>query len=90
MSYLEIVLISCGVFGGVFLAMAVGVIFSNRQIKGSCGGLASMPGNEGKSICELCTTPPEDCMNDELRQQMAASQVGKEEPSDRSQDSLTS
>ena len=70
--------------------MAIGVLVSNRRIKGSCGGLASMPGNEGKSICELCTTPPEDCMNDELRQQMAASQVGKEEPSDRSQDSLTS
>ena len=68
--------------------MAIGVLVSNRQIKGSCGGLASMPGSEGKSICELCTTPREECMNDELRQQMAASQVGNEEASDCSQDSL--
>ena len=68
--------------------MAIGVLVSNRRIEGSCGGLASMPGSEGKSICELCTTPPEECMNDELRQQMAVSQVGKQESSDRSQDSL--
>lgn len=68
--------------------MAIGVLVSNRQIKGSCGGLASMPGSEEKSICELCTTPREECMNDELRQQMAASQVGNKESSDRSQDSL--
>jgi thiamine biosynthesis lipoprotein len=68
--------------------MAIGVLVSNRQIKGSCGGLASMPGSEGKSICELCTTPREECMNDELRQQMAASQFGNEASSDCSQDSL--
>ena len=61
MSYLEIVLISCGVFGGVFLAMAVGVIFSNRQIKGSCGGLAGMLDENGNSLCESCSTPPEEC-----------------------------
>ena len=29
-------------FGLVMVAMAVGVIFSNRVIKGSCGGLNSV------------------------------------------------
>lgn len=38
-------LITSGVFGFVILIMAVGVIVSDRQIKGSCGGLGG---------CELC------------------------------------
>lgn len=50
--------------------MAVGTILQNRSIKGSCGGLASMPGSEGKSICELCTIPKDQCTNAELREQM--------------------
>lgn len=33
-------------------AMAVGVIFSNRKIKGSCGGLNNVDGLEGD--CLLC------------------------------------
>jgi hypothetical protein len=33
-------------------AMAVGVIFSNRKIKGSCGGLNNVDGLEGE--CLLC------------------------------------
>jgi hypothetical protein len=41
--------------------MAIGVILKNRAIKGSCGGLASMPGQDGKSICELCTIPKDQC-----------------------------
>ena len=34
-------------------AMAVGVIFSNRKIKGSCGGLNNVDGLEGE--CLLCS-----------------------------------
>lgn len=45
------------------LGMSVGVLFRNREIKGSCGGLATMPGQEGKSLCELCTVPKEKCEN---------------------------
>lgn len=38
-------------FGVVIAAMAVGVIFSNKPIKGSCGGLANV-GITGE--CEIC------------------------------------
>lgn len=34
------------------VVMAVGVIFSNRKIKGSCGGLNNVDGLEGE--CLLC------------------------------------
>lgn len=52
--------------------MAIGTILQNKSIKGSCGGLASMPGSEGKSICELCTIPKNECTNTELREMMQA------------------
>jgi len=38
-------------------AMAIGVIISNRRIKGSCGGLANMTDARGKTICDACTNP---------------------------------
>ncbi|MEZ6061178.1 MAG: FAD:protein FMN transferase [Planctomycetaceae bacterium] len=50
--------------------MSIGVLVKNRELKGSCGGLAAMPGSDGRSMCELCSTPREDCVNDELRRQM--------------------
>ena len=46
-------LASFAVFMLVIAAMAVGVIFSNRKIKGSCGGLNSVDGLEGD--CLLCS-----------------------------------
>ncbi|MGB1702118.1 MAG: (Na+)-NQR maturation NqrM [Cycloclasticus sp.] len=46
-------LITFLVFLLVVTAMAVGVIFSNRKIKGSCGGLNNVDGLEGD--CVLCS-----------------------------------
>ena len=50
--------------------MSAGILFSNRQISGSCGGLATLSGGEDRSICELCSVPREECVNDERREQM--------------------
>jgi thiamine biosynthesis lipoprotein len=61
------VLAAIGVFALAIAGMAVGVIFSNRAIKGSCGGLANMPGEDGKSICEVCTVPAEECRDEAMR-----------------------
>ncbi len=52
--------------------MAIGTIVQNKQLKGSCGGLAAMPGSDGKSICELCTIPKDECTNAEIREKMQA------------------
>lgn len=49
------------VFGIALLGMSVGVIFKQRPIKGSCGGLASMPNQDNKSPCELCSNPSAEC-----------------------------
>jgi FAD:protein FMN transferase len=61
------VLAVVGIFALAIAGMAVGVIFSNRAIKGSCGGLANMPGHDGKSICEVCTVPAEECRDEAMR-----------------------
>ena len=61
------------VFGIALVGMAIGVIVSNRRIKVSCGGLASMPDKEG-SPCDLCENPSEEC-----QQELAE---GKREPGD--------
>lgn len=44
-------LVALVAFGLVFVGMAVGVIFSNKPIKGSCGGLNNI-GLEGD--CDIC------------------------------------
>jgi hypothetical protein len=46
------------VIGLIIAGMAVGVIFSNKPIKGSCGGLANV-GITGE--CEICGGNIEKC-----------------------------
>ena len=39
------------VFTLVALGMSVGVIFNNRELKGSCGGLGNIPGVSNDCSC---------------------------------------
>lgn len=45
------------IFGVLFAGMAIGVIFSNKPIKGTCGGLNQMMGEK----CEICGDDPNKC-----------------------------
>ncbi len=45
-------------FGGVMAIMAVGVIFSGKRLRGSCGGV-------GSCQCRADGIPPESCTRDQ-------------------------
>ncbi|MCL4110994.1 UNVERIFIED_CONTAM: hypothetical protein GTU68_053191 [Idotea baltica] len=53
-------------------AMSLGTMIQNRQIKGSCGGLASLPGHDGKSACDMCSIPRDQCTNAEVKERIRA------------------
>ncbi|MEQ8847535.1 (Na+)-NQR maturation NqrM [Botrimarina sp.] len=65
-------LIALGVFLVALAGMAVGVIVSNRRIKGSCGGLAGFKDSGGNSICDACSDPSPDCRGENARRAAAA------------------
>ena len=54
-------LLALVIFGILFAGMAIGVIFQNKPIKGTCGGLNQMMGGE----CEICGGDPNKCESDE-------------------------
>ncbi|TWT90233.1 hypothetical protein Mal64_06170 [Pseudobythopirellula maris] len=54
-------LIVLAIFGVAFAGMAIGVIVSNRRIKGTCGGLNNFKDGSGNSVCDACTTPSPSC-----------------------------
>lgn len=60
---MKIFLVTLVFFGLAAAGMAIGVIVSNRRIKGSCGGLAGVMDENGEPYCELCGRPAaSDCM----------------------------
>ena len=65
------------VFGVVVAGMAVGVIFSNRRIKGSWGGLSAMSDEFGQSLCE-CGAPPGSCSDDDTASSSNAVTSGRD------------
>ncbi|WP_339907248.1 FAD:protein FMN transferase [Symmachiella dynata] len=60
-SRMTLFLVALTVFGLALIGMSVGVMISGRRIKGSCGGLNNAMDEGGRSICDICTTPPEEC-----------------------------
>ena len=54
-------LLAAIVFLIAIAGMAIGVIISNKRIKGSCGGLANLRDEHGNTMCEACTNPSPEC-----------------------------
>lgn len=48
---MNMMLITLAVFGVAFIGMAIGVILSNKVLKGSCGGIGAL---FGSSACDMC------------------------------------
>lgn len=49
---MNVFFITFAIFVLVMLGMGVGVLLSNREIKGSCGGLNDIEGLKG--ACDIC------------------------------------
>lgn len=60
------VLFVLGIFGVAMFGMAVGVVFSNRELRGSCGG-DSVVGPDGEQVsCGACPKKEADvCASDD-------------------------
>ena len=65
---MELFLVSLAVFLLATLGMAIGVILSDRRLRGSCGGLAGREGGDGQTACDLCTSPSKECAGEGERQ----------------------
>ena len=49
------------VFAGAVIGMSIGILVSNRCLRGSCGGLSGMKDEHGNSLCESCSKPSPEC-----------------------------
>ena len=49
------------IFSLAIVGMAVGAIFNNKPIKGSCGGISPTASEDGETSCSLCHKPVADC-----------------------------
>ncbi len=73
--------LAAALIGVAVIGLGIGGIVANRQLRGSCGGLAEMTDAAGNPVCSSCTNPPEDC--DEFRRRVvdaAASDARDESP----------
>lgn len=62
------------VFAVALAGMAVGVILSNRRIRGSCGGLANLRDSHGNTLCEACMNPAPDCQGEPLEEKQSVAE----------------
>ncbi len=51
---MEILLLTLAMVASLMLAMAVGVVFGGKPLKGSCGGV----GGPDECVCEAAGKPP--------------------------------
>ncbi len=73
-------LLALAVFVLAITGMSIGVIIRNKSIKGSCGGLANLRDEHGRSMCEACTKPSPECTGANAEPESDASERELEEP----------
>lgn len=60
-------ILAFAVFVLFFIGMAIGLLVKGKPLKGSCGGVAALMGNES---CEICGGNPAKC--DEVQKQKSS------------------
>lgn len=75
---MKIFLVTLVVFLLALTGMAVGVIISNRRIKGSCGGLNNFKDSVGNPICDACTNPSPTCRGERANQEASEQEQAAE------------
>jgi FAD:protein FMN transferase len=58
---MQVFLITLVVFLIAVAAMAVGVLWGRRGIRGTCGGLANFKDSQGRPMCDACHDPSPSC-----------------------------
>lgn len=56
--FIPIFLVTFGVFALFFVFMGIGYLFKKQPLKGSCGGVANLMGDE---YCQFCGNDPNKC-----------------------------
>ena len=51
-------LVAFGVFALFFILLSLGLLIKQKPLKGSCGGVATLMGNDN---CEICGGDPNRC-----------------------------
>ncbi|MEM7182779.1 MAG: (Na+)-NQR maturation NqrM [Spirochaetota bacterium] len=57
---IEILILTFVIVVLMFAGMSIGVIVSNRRVKGSCGGIGLVMGDT-EQTCEFCGNTPGEC-----------------------------
>ena len=58
---MKLFLLTLSVFGLALFGMSLGVIFSDKRIRGSCGGLSQCAGERTKVACDGCPSGGKNC-----------------------------
>ncbi len=71
--FIPIFFVTFGVFVLFFLFMGVGYLVKKKPLKGSCGGVATLMGDE---FCQFCGNDPNKCdsLTDDDKKAMLANQ----------------
>ena len=62
---MELLIPTFVVIGLVMAGMAVGVIFRNKPLQGTCGGLGNMRDELGMPMCECGAAPGDSCATED-------------------------
>ncbi|MCY4046274.1 MAG: (Na+)-NQR maturation NqrM [Cellvibrionales bacterium] len=68
-------LVAFGVFALFFVLLSLGLLIKQKPLKGSCGGVATLMGNDN---CEICGGDPNKCDSiDDVQLSKEMSQLAK-------------